>query len=61
MLISIADVPRWYAERRASGTIAARLRDDTLNWNDLERGPKRRAREGAQSLSFAGSIRGNGD
>lgn len=61
MLIPIADVPRWYAERTASCTIAARLRDDTLNWSNLERGPNRRAREGAQSLSFARSIRWNGD
>lgn len=44
MLIPIADVPRWYAERTTAGTIAVRHGNDRLNWNDLERGANRRAR-----------------
>ena len=37
MLIPIADVPRWYAERKPSDTIAISHGDDTLTWEQLER------------------------
>jgi bile acid-coenzyme A ligase len=44
MLIPIADVPRWYAERKPASTIAIRHGEDTLTWDQLERGANRRAR-----------------
>ncbi|MBI5261614.1 MAG: AMP-binding protein [Bradyrhizobium sp.] len=44
MLMPIADVPRWYAERKPQGTIAVRHGDDTLTWDELERGANARAR-----------------
>ncbi len=44
MLIPIADVPRWYAERKPAGTIAVRHGDDALTWDQLERNANRRAR-----------------
>jgi bile acid-coenzyme A ligase len=44
MLIPIADVPRWYAERQPAGTIAIRHGQDTLTWEQLERGANARAR-----------------
>ena len=37
MLIPIADVPRWYAERKPSDTIAVSHGADTLTWAQLER------------------------
>ena len=44
MLIPMADVPRWYAERKPGDTIAIRHGTDTLTWEQLERGANRRAR-----------------
>ena len=44
MLLPLADVPRWYAERKPAGTIAVRHDEDTLTWDQLERGANRRAR-----------------
>ncbi|MGO9361452.1 MAG: AMP-binding protein [Xanthobacteraceae bacterium] len=44
MLIPIADVPRWYAERKPAGTVAVRHGDNHLTWDQLERGANRRAR-----------------
>ena len=44
MLIPIADVPRWYAERKPDDTIAISHGADTLTWDQLERGANRRAR-----------------
>ena len=43
MLIPIADVPRWYAERKPK-EIAISHGADTLTWEQLERGANRRAR-----------------
>jgi bile acid-coenzyme A ligase len=44
MLIPMADVPRWYAERKPKGTIAISHGEDTLSWEQLERNANRRAR-----------------
>ncbi len=44
MLIPMADVPRWYAERKPAETIAVSHGKDTLSWTELERGANRRAR-----------------
>ena len=44
MLIPIADVPRWYAERKPKDTVAISHGADTLSWEQLERGANRRAR-----------------
>ena len=44
MLIPIADVPRWYAERQPANTVAVRHGQDTLTWEQLERGANARAR-----------------
>jgi bile acid-coenzyme A ligase len=44
MLIPMADVPRWYAERRPADTIAISHGKDTLTWEQLERNANRRAR-----------------
>src|SRR6202165_556501 len=44
MLIPIADVPRWYAERKPKDAIAISHGVDTLTWEQLERGANRRAR-----------------
>ena len=44
MLIPIADVPRWYAERKPADTIAVSHGADTLTWAQLERNANRRAR-----------------
>ena len=43
MLIPLADVPRWYAERKPPGTVAVRHGDRELTWDQLERGANRRA------------------
>ena len=43
-LIPIADVPRWYAERKPKDTIAVSHGTDTLTWAQLERNANRRAR-----------------
>jgi bile acid-coenzyme A ligase len=44
MLIPIADVPRWYAERKPKGTVAISHGTDTLTWEQLERNANARAR-----------------
>ena len=44
MLIPIADVPRWYAERKPKDTVAISHGADALSWEQLERGANRRAR-----------------
>jgi bile acid-coenzyme A ligase len=42
MLIPMADVPRWYAERRAEDVIAISHGGETLSWRQLERNANRR-------------------
>jgi bile acid-coenzyme A ligase len=44
MLIPMADVPRWYAERKPKDTVAISHGQDTLTWEQLERGANARAR-----------------
>src|SRR5215212_3692375 len=44
MLIPIADVPRWYAERKPKDTIAISHGADAITWEQLERNANRRAR-----------------
>jgi len=44
MLIPLADVPRWYAERKPKETIAISHGADTLTWEQLERNANARAR-----------------
>ncbi|WP_426437326.1 AMP-binding protein [Bradyrhizobium genosp. P] len=44
MLIPLADVPRWYAERKPIDAIAVSHGQDTLTWTQLERGANARAR-----------------
>ena len=44
MLIPMADVPRWYAERKPKDTIAISHGADDLTWEQLERNANRRAR-----------------
>jgi hypothetical protein len=43
MLIPIADVPRWYAERKAEDAIAISHGGQNLTWWQLERNTNRRA------------------
>ena len=56
MLIPMADVPRWYAERKPEGTIAIRHGQHTLTWDQLERGANRRARAMAAKGVKAGDF-----
>lgn len=44
MLIPIADVPRWYAERKPRDAVAVQHGKDALTWEQLERNANRRAR-----------------
>src|ERR1700749_501225 len=44
MLIPMADVPPWDAERKPKDTIAVSHGNDHLTWQQLERGANRRAR-----------------
>jgi bile acid-coenzyme A ligase len=44
MLIPMADVPRWYAERKPKDSVAVSHGPDRLTWEQLERGANRRAR-----------------
>ena len=44
MLIPLADVPRWYAERKPKDTIAVSHGTDAITWEHLERNANRRAR-----------------
>jgi bile acid-coenzyme A ligase len=56
MLIPIADVPRWYADRKPKDTIAISHGEDTLSWEQLERGANRRARAFAAKGVKAGDF-----
>ncbi len=56
MLIPIADVPRWYAERKPADTIAVRHDGKGLTWDELERGANRRARAFAELGVKAGDF-----
>ena len=56
MLIPIADVPRWYAERKPANTVAIHHGEDTLTWDQLERGANRRARALAAKGVKAGDF-----
>jgi bile acid-coenzyme A ligase len=44
MLIPMADVPRWFAERKPKDAIAVSHGADVLTWEQLERNANRRAR-----------------
>ena len=44
MLIPMADVPRWFAERKPKDTIAVSHGNDAITWDQLERNANRRAR-----------------
>ena len=44
MLMPMADVPRWYAERKPADAVAVSHGEDTLTWEQLERNANRRAR-----------------
>ena len=44
MLIPLADVPRWYADRKPADAIAVSHGEDTLTWQQLERRANARAR-----------------
>jgi bile acid-coenzyme A ligase len=44
MLIPMADVPRWYAERKPKDTVAISHGKQTLTWGELERSANARAR-----------------
>src|SRR5437762_360262 len=56
MLIPMADVPRWYAERKPKETVAISHGADTLTWEQLERGANRRARAFAAKGVKPGDI-----
>jgi bile acid-coenzyme A ligase len=56
MLIPLADVPRWYADRKPKDTIAISQGADALTWEQLERGANRRARAFAAKGVKAGDF-----
>ena len=56
MLLPMADVPRWYAERKPVNTIAVRYGRETLTWDQLERFANRRARALAAKGLKAGDF-----
>jgi bile acid-coenzyme A ligase len=56
MLIPIAEVPRWYAERKPKGTIAVRHGEEAITWEQLERNANRRARAFAERGVKAGDF-----
>jgi bile acid-coenzyme A ligase len=56
MLIPMADVPRWYADRKPKDAIAISHGEDTLTWEQLERGANRRARAFAAKGVKAGDF-----
>jgi bile acid-coenzyme A ligase len=56
MLIPIAEVPRWYADRKPRDAIAVRHGDESLTWEQLERGANRRARAFADLGVNAGDF-----
>ena len=57
MLIPIADVPRWYAERRPEDTIAISHGQETLTWRQLERNANRRGHGRNERLFDKGHAR----
>src|SRR5271166_6028657 len=65
MLIPLADVPRWYAERMPRDTVAVRHGSETLTWEQLERGANARARafadKGVKSGDFVAIGLPNGN
>ena len=56
MLIPLADVPRWYADRNPKGTVAVRHGGEELTWEMLERNANRRARAFAERGVKAGDF-----
>ncbi|MBR1222010.1 AMP-binding protein [Bradyrhizobium sp. U87765 SZCCT0131] len=56
MLLPLADVPRWYADRKPKDTVAVRHGDESLTWEQLERGANRRARAFADRGVKAGDF-----
>jgi bile acid-coenzyme A ligase len=56
MLIPMADVPRWYAERKPADAIAVSHGADALTWEQLERNANRRARAFATKGVKAGDF-----
>jgi bile acid-coenzyme A ligase len=56
MLIPLADVPRWYAERKPNDTIAVSHGTDTLTWSQLESSANRRANAFAELGVKAGDF-----
>ena len=56
MLLPMADVPRWCAERKPADAIAVRHGADTLTWTELERNANRRARAFAARGVKAGDF-----
>lgn len=48
MLIPLADVPRWYAERKPRDAVAVSHGEDAITWEQLERNANRRARAFAE-------------
>jgi len=65
MLIPMADVPRWYAERKPKDAIAVQHGKETLTWEQLERGANARARafaaKGVKSGDFVAIGLPNGN
>lgn len=56
MLIPLAEVPRWYAERKPRDTVAVRHGAASLTWEELERAANRRARAFADLGVKAGDF-----
>ena len=48
MLIPLADVPRWYAERKPRDAVAVSHGEGAITWEQLERNANRRARAFAE-------------
>src|SRR5260370_34342041 len=65
MLIPIADVPLWYAERKPKDAVAVSHGADELTWEQLERNANRRARafaaKGVKPGDFVGIGLPNGN
>ena len=56
MLIPLAEVPCWYADRKPKDTVAVRHGADELTWEMLERNANRRARAFAERGVKAGDF-----
>ena len=56
MLIPLADVPRWYADRKPKDTVAVRHGTEELTWEALERNANRRAHAFAKRGVKAGDF-----